>query len=867
MLSDYRAKRKFSETPEPPPTPAPAAADNTFVVQKHDATRLHYDLRLEINGVLASWAVPKGPSLNPADKRLAVQTEDHPLDYANFEGVIPEGNYGAGPVMVWDRGTYEVEGKLPAAEQLARGEIKFVLHGHKLHGSFALVHTGKRGADPKERQNWLVIKHKDEFVDPGWDMEKLDWSVLSGRSIREIEAGAPAQASNPGELPGARASAMPHAAEPMLATLIEQPFSSPDWLFELKWDGMRVLSWVRDSKVLLRSRRGRTVTSQFPELAAVPERVAAREAILDGEAVVLDSEGRSDFGMMQQRMNVDRPAAALLSSAPVVYYVFDLLYCDGYDLRGVPLLERKRLLKRILIPEPPVRFSGHVVGEGEELFRLAKERGLEGIIGKRLDSRYTGTRTPQWVKLKTTCEVDAVIGGFTAPRGSRERFGALILGLYDEGRLRFIGCAGTGFNDKSAAAVWAELEKRVVKQRPFREDPLTREKPTWVKPEVVARVKYTNWTHEHHLRAPVFLGLRLDVDSRECVWEGAGVVRPAPEDQSSPVLDAICNARGASLTLQVDGRELKFTNLNKVYFPEPGLTKRDLLCWYARVAEYILPFLRERPLVLRRMPEGLKGEMFYQKDAGEYAAAWMPTVTIPTDVDGVRRDVRYFLCNDRAALLYLTNLGCIDHNTWASRIDDLERPDYVFIDLDPTDETPFSTVVDVARAVHDVLNEIGMRVFLKTSGATGFHIFVPIERVYEYNQATAFGEIISRLAAARVPDKVTFERIVRKRPRGRVLMDYLQLAYSRSLASVYSVRPVPAASISAPVRPDELRPALDPGRFTIRTMPARLAVVGDLWKDFWTSRQRLEPALDRLKARSSPQRRRGDAEISQRKQN
>lgn len=834
-LDEYRKKRKFEKTPEPPPQVVPGGG-NTFVVQQHDATRMHWDLRLEINGVLVSWAVPKGPSLNPADKRLAVMTEDHPLAYGGFEGIIPEG-YGAGTVMVWDNGTFEVEGGGTAAEQLARGDMKIRLHGQKLHGGFALVHSGRRSLDPKDKKNWLLIKHRDEAADPNWDIAKLEWSALSGRSLREIEAGQPARAVGPGGLEGARKAPIPASLEPMLASLIGKPFSDPDWLFELKWDGMRVLAFVRDGALEFRSRRGRIVTTQFPELAVLPQKLTAKQAIVDGEVVVLDGEGRPDFGAMQQRMNVANPSAALLAATPVVYYVFDILYCDGYDLRGVPLIERKRFLKRILLAGGPVRYSDHIVAEGEDLYRLAKERQLEGIIGKRGTSRYVSGRSTEWVKLKSTNEVEAVVGGFTAERSGRNRLGALLLGLYEGPNLRFIGRCGSGFNERFQEQMRPRIDKLVTSESPFFETPPIAEKITWVKPSLVARAKFNDWTHDKHLRAPVFLGFRTDVDPRECVMPETAPESP-PESSSS--LEAeLCRSTAENVTAAVEGQRLKFTHLNKVYFPDEDLTKRGLLCYYLRMAPLILPFLRDRPLVLRRMPEGMRGQLFYQKDAGEFAAEWMPIVP----VDGVR----YFMANDLAGLLYLTNLGCIDHNPWASRVDDLTHPDYLFVDLDPTDQTPYSTVTAVARAIYDVLNEIGLKAYLKTSGASGLHIYVPIERVYDFEQAARFTEIVSRLAATRVPDKVTFERVVERRPHNRVLLDYSQLAYSRPLASVYSVRPTPHASVSAPITPRELRPALKPERFTIKTMPARLETTGDLWGDFWNSRQRLEPALERLR--------------------
>jgi bifunctional non-homologous end joining protein LigD len=836
-LDTYRGKRKFGETPEPAPAPVRAGRGDTFVVQQHDATRLHWDFRLEIDGVLASWAVPKGPSLNPADKRLAVETEDHPLEYASFEGVIPKGNYGAGPVQVWDCGTYEMEGGLAASEQRRRGELKFRLHGRKLRGSFALVHTGKRATEPKDRKNWLLIKHADASADPGWNIGALDWSALTGRTIQEIADGLPGHASTAADLPGARKARMPAEAEPALATLIDKPFTDPGWIFELKWDGMRVLARIRDGKAELRSRTGRIVTAQFPELAALPARIAAAEALLDGEVVVLDEEGRPDFSRLQRRMGVERPAAALVAEAPALYYVFDLLHADGYDLRATPLLERKDFLRRMLLPEDPLRYSSHVTGDGEALYKMAREKGLEGIVGKQARSVYPTGRSAQWVKLKTTSEVDAVVGGFTAPRGGREHFGALLVGLHDGARLRFVGGVGTGFDQKTQAEVARQLQPLIAEKMPFAERPATREKARWVAPKMVARVRFAGWTPERHLRAPVFVGLRPGVDPKEATFR-------AETPKAQPSLAAeIAAAPGDDLTLAVEGRKLRLTHLNKIFFPEIGLAKRDLLAYYASVAGLILPFLRDRPLVLRRLPDGVAGGLFYQKEAGKMPE-WIRTVSIPSE----GKKIRYVVCDDLATLLWLTHLGCIDHNPWASRIDDLERPDYVFIDLDPSEGTPFASVVDVAREVCAVLAEARMKVYVKTSGASGIHIFLPIERVYSFEQAAMFGQVVSRIAAARIPDKATFERTVSKRPRGSVLLDYAQLAYSRPLASVYSVRPEPQATVSAPITVQELRPALTPAQFTLKNMPERIEKAGDLWADFWTSRQRLEPALERLKA-------------------
>ncbi len=849
-LEEYQRKRKFGETPEPAGAPA-AAGGRRFCVQKHSARRLHYDFRLEMDGVLKSWAVPKGPSLNPQDKRLAAQTEDHPLDYLDFEGVIPEGNYGAGPVMVWDIGAYELEGERPAAEQLARGELKFRLQGRKLRGGFVLVKL--KGASSPKKNEWLLIKHRDEHADPAWDVDRHDGSVLTGRTIDEIEQRRPFSPGRAGDLDGAVRTAMPRPPEPMLATLWKKPFSDPEWVFELKWDGMRVLAEIEDGKCALWSRRGRPATAQYPELAALAERVAARQAILDGEIVVLDAEGRASFERLQSRMHATKPAPALLAAAPIAYYVFDILYCDGFDLRAAPLLERKQFLRRILDPQPPVRYSDHVAEQGLDLYELARERGIEGIVAKRGSSLYAAGRSADWLKLKITQEVDAVIGGYTPAQGGQP-FGALLLGMYDRGRLRYIGRVGTGFSHKVQEGLLAQLEKLRADSSPFSGDCEAKE-ARWTRPLLIARVKFTEWTEEKRLRAPVYVGLRDDLDPRECRLESeppAAPPPPAPRPVSTaPVLTTwqvvqteLESGGAAHVVLEIGGKRTRLSNLNKVYYPKEGFTKRDVLVYYLQVADQILPFLARRPLVLRRTPDGIAGDQFFQKDAGADAPDWIETCPIASEERG--KLSRLFVANDTMDLLFLANLGCIEHNVWSSPVGDLERPDYVFFDLDPSEGTEFTTVVEVAHAIHELLARLKLKVFPKISGATGFHMYLPLERVYSFDEVRTFVEIVARLMAARLPDQVTLERSVAKRPAGRIYIDYSQNGYGRPLTVVYSARPFPGATVSAPVAAAELGPGLTSALFTIKTMPARLKKVGDLWKDFWKSRQRLEPALERL---------------------
>jgi len=886
-LEEYRRKRRFDRTPEPSGESAPVADKDqdkpsptakrtrlpkpklpqlevrpgaehgdTFVVQKHRATRLHYDFRLAIDGTLKSWAVPKGPSQSRADKRLAVQTEDHPLDYGNFEGKIPEGNYGAGTVMVWDRGTFHLEGDLDAQKQLEKGEIKFSLNGEKLRGSFALVKL----KHSEKGNEWLLIKHKDATEDSNWNIDEHDGSVLTGRTMEEIKeelppkrVPVPIQAS---ELEGACKATMPARVEPMLATLTQQPFSDPNWLFEIKWDGVRALARIENGALKLQSRTGVDITKRYPELSSLPGSFAARQAILDGEIVALDASGRSDFERLQERMHVRAPGESLVSSTPVVYFAFDLLYCDQYDLRQAPLLQRKQLLQRLLYTFERFRYSDHQLEHGKELLELAREQGLEGVLAKRINSVYVSDRSPNWLKLKITMTLDAVVGGWTAPRTDALPFGSLLLGLYQGKKLRFIGHVGSGFDAKKLSDLSKRLKELATSTCPFDTTPEANEKPFWVSPVLVARVKFSGWTQEHSLRHPVFLGLREDACSADCQWETEVAATPSPTVVRAPevvgrvistkaqIEAELFKGRSETVTIELDGKRLRLSNLNKVYFPESGYTKRDLLAYYYRMADYILPFLRDRALVLRRYPDGIKGQAFFQKDLREGVPEWFKTAPLDSEERG--KEIHYATANDRASLLFLTGLGCIDHNPWSSRFTDLEHPDYFFFDLDPSDGTEFSVVVTIAKALHEKLEELRLTNFLKTSGATGFHIYVPVEPVYTYEQLRTFAEIVARTIATQHSNLITNERIVARRPSGRVLIDVQQNALGRPLAAAYSVRAFAKAPVSTPVLPRELRDNLRPEALNIKTVFDRLEEKGDLWAEFWNKRQRIETAIELL---------------------
>jgi bifunctional non-homologous end joining protein LigD len=901
-LEEYRRKRRFDRTPEPSGEPQPVAGKvqdqpspaakpatagmrtrlpmpklpqvevrrgqehgDTFVVQKHRATRLHYDFRLAIDGTLKSWAVPKGPSQSHADKRLAVMTEDHPLDYANFEGKIPEGNYGAGTVMVWDRGTFHLEGNPDALKQLEKGEIKFSLNGEKLRGSFVLVKLKQS----EKGNEWLMIKHKDATEDSSWNIDEHDGSALTGRTLDEIKEELPPKRRpipiQPAELQGARKGAVPSRVEPMLATLADRPFSDPNWLFEIKWDGVRALARIENGVMVLRSRNSIDITKRYPELASLPDALAARQTILDGEIVTLDAQGHSSFELLQERMHVRAPSESLVAQVRVVYFAFDLLYCDGYDLHEAPLLERKQLLQRLLYTSERFRYADHQLEHGKELFALAEQNGLEGIVAKRADSPYVSDRSPYWVKLKISRTVDAVVGGWTEARTPALPFGSLLLGLYQGKKLRFIGHVGSGFDAKKLSQLSSKFKELATPASPFDTVPETNEKPSWISPAPVARVKFSGWTQERALRHPVFLGLREDARPADCQWENevavaappaAPAVVYAPEivgrvlNTKAEIENELFKGRSENVTIELDGKRLRFSNLNKIYFPESGYTKRDLLAYYYRMADFILPFLRDRALVLRRYPDGIKGQAFFQKDLREGMPQWFKTVPIDSEKKG--EDIHYATADDRASLLFLTGLGCIDHNPWSNRYDDFDHPDYFFFDLDPSDGTEFSVVVTIAKALHEKLEELRLVSFLKTSGATGIHLFIPVEPVYTYEQLRTFGEIISRTVTAEHPSLVTHERIVAKRPAGRVLIDVQQNAHGRPLAAAYSVRAFPKAPVSTPLLPRELRSNLRPETLNIETLFARLKEKGDLWADFWKRRQRLEGAIEALSNRIPP---------------
>ncbi len=847
-LKEYARKRNFKMTPEPPPKPVSekekrAKPGGFFCVQRHDATRLHYDFRLEVGGVLVSWAVPKGPSLDPARKALAMKVEDHPLDYGTFEGNIPKGNYGGGSVMLWDVGTYDVLDDLPAEKQLERGDFKFELHGKKLKGAFAIVHMKRAG----KGNEWLLIKKKDEHAVPGYDINEFSWSVATKRTQDEIaeEIGA----LNLAEIKGARKAAAPAEITPMLASLVDKPPAGSNWLYEIKWDGIRALCFLKDNKLRISSRRGNRCEQQYPELADLPAHVHAKTAWLDGEICVLDEKGRARFQNIQPRIHANASLVpGLAESTPATLFLFDILYADGYDLRGAPLEERRKVLNMLVVPDEHIRISEAFETGGEQMFEAAREMGLEGILAKDRRSTYEGTRSRHWQKVKVSNEQEFVIAGFT--EGEREYFGSLVLGVYEGKKLRHAGQVGTGFDHKLMKAIYERMEPLITNTCPLEPKPRIKG-VTWVRPEVVCQVKFLEWTKDGSLRAPVFVGLREDKKpdevTREEPEEAASEPEPEPAEEAQVQApeegSERLNLSGKEVTVEVDGHRLKFSNLDKVYFPKDGWKKRDLLAFYDRVSEFLLPHLHDRPLSMKRYPNGIHADYFFQKNASTHFPEWMHCE--PISEHGGQKLNHYPVAQDRASLLYLVNLGCIDQNPWMSRIESLEHPDWMLLDLDPV-ETSFDHIVDAMLVVREVLNEVGLRGYPKTTGGDGMHIYVPLEPVYTFEQVRSFAELLSHLAIERAPDMFTTPRSVEKRKKGRVYFDYLQIGTGKTIAAPYVVRAYDGAPVATPLEWKEVKRGLEPHDFRMENSPERFEKLGDIFAPVLQGGQRLEDALERL---------------------
>ncbi|HEX4599203.1 MAG TPA: DNA ligase D [Burkholderiaceae bacterium] len=902
-LSEYAAKRKFEATPEPAPAATGAASGPLlFVVQQHSARRLHYDFRLECDGVLKSWAVPKGPSLNVTDKRLAVQTEDHPYDYASFEGVIPPGQYGAGEVIVWDCGVYSpdedrtwfherAQAERLVREGIAKGKLSFLLRGEKLKGSFALVRTAQ---DPK---SWLLIKHRDRFV-TDIDVATRNRSVLSGVAVEDLKV-VPAHRIPAAQLvPCGKVVPMPDKVSPMLAEIGERPFNRPDWTWEPKLDGYRVLAFVDASGVKLRSRRDLDLTSTFPRLVAELGGQSVDGMILDGELVAFDADGKPSFNALQNRVQLktEREIAGADRTVPVIFYCFDIVFFAGVDLRKSPYRDRRRYLSQCLLPSPLVQLV-HAADDGVALQEAALASGFEGVIGKRKDSSYeSGRRSTSWVKIKPVQTAEFVIGGYTRGKGSRAPLGAVLVGYWDGDRLRFASHVGSGLDDPGLAQLKKRLEPLKRPSCPFDETPDLPNPTTWVEPKLVAEVKFQSWTVDDHLRHPIFVRLRDDVDPKS-VQRSAEARLPSEAPSASArgakegstevaTILAQLDTTRAAFPLMVGSHRIRLTHLDRVYWPpdpalrQPALTKRDLLRYFTQISPFILPHLADRPLTMIRMPDGITGQRFFQKHWEQERPEFVETIRVFSSHKD--EDHEYLLCNNLPTLLWLAQSGTLEFHVWHSRAkveadstskdtdydtskESLEAsvlnyPDYLVFDLDPYiysgkeapgDEPELNTVAfekgkEVAFWLRELLNSMSLEPIVKTSGKTGLHIFVPIRRTIDFEAARAVCELVGRHLMRQHPRDITMEWSVPKRT-GKIFIDYNMNVRGKTLNVAYSPRGAPGGPVSMPLTWEELAGA-HPLDFLLTNAAERVAETGDRWADALIRKQSLEGVLNAAKA-------------------
>lgn len=822
-LEDYQHKRQFNHTSEPQGKIFHRNKEALrFVIQKHQATHLHYDFRLELNGVLKSWAVPKGPSLNPADKRLAIMVEDHPLEYGTFEGIIPKGQYGAGQVSIWDQGTYiasqahnREETEKIMEEGLRQGRLTFILNGQKLKGEFSLVRL-KRGNE----NQWLLIKKKDSFssdIDITSEANSLTKQVSSWRNMSFIPSRieskkSPSSHSHEPQQAEIAKTEMPHSVKPMLATLVDIPFDRQNWIFEIKWDGYRTLAEIHKGRVELYSRQAKSFNQRFPSILEELKKMKV-DVLLDGEIVVLDQKGNPSFQLVQ---NYQRSQEGTL-----VYYVFDVLYLEGYDLRNLPLLQRKKILKKLLpIDSPIICYCNHVEEKGIAFFQQAAKRGLEGMIAKHGDSTYHSGRSHEWLKIKTHKQQETIICGFTEPKGSRQYLGSLILGAYNEDHeLSYIGHAGSGFADKQLAEVYQRLKPLIQTGSPFKRPPRMHEPIIWVKPQLVCEVKFAEWTHNAQMRQAVFIDFRDDKKASDVVIEKSIAFRDALTEEKE---DAPKAKNTNKKHFQTDF-SVAITHPEKIYWPQEGYTKADLIEYYSSVATYILPYLKDRPETLHRYPNGIDKASFYQKNASN-VPNWIKTEQIK---HGGKAD-QYIIVDDEKSLLYVANLGCIELHPFHSRIQSLHAPDYLILDLDPEDIS-FDKVVEAAQVIHELLDQLDIPHVCKTSGSRGLHIYIPLGAQYTYVQSGQFSKILARLTYEALPNLISLEHNPQKR-QGKIYIDFLRNSFGQTVAAPYSVRPKPGATVSTPLKWSEVKKGLDPREFTIKTLGQRLQKVGDLFE-------------------------------------
>jgi bifunctional non-homologous end joining protein LigD len=845
-LKEYQRKRDFNRTPEPKGDTH--GKGNLYLIQKHAARRLHYDLRLELGGVLVSWAIPKGPSLDPKDRRLAVHVEDHPVEYGDFEGNIPKGEYGGGTVLLWDRGTWEPEGD--PQEGLRRGDLKFRLKGEKLRGSWVLVRMGKASTRKDQRENWLLIKHSDDEAAP---LEKRDIlqerpeSISTGRNMEKITADDGREWTSRGEtskgqlhtpvqkhsskekresvgiievraMPGAHKSPLPGRIYPQLATLSAQVPKGDQWLHEIKFDGYRALCRIGKGKSAFYTREGNDWTDQFGKLPREAADLPVENAILDGEVVVLRTDGSTSFQALQNALGkgTEQP----------IYYAFDLLYLNGYDLRKAPLIERKALLSSLLQKtDGLVRFSDHCQGAGEELFNSACKYALEGIISKRVDRPYTSGRTSDWLKIKCINSQEFVIGGFTDPAGSRTGFGALLVGAYEDGNLVYCGRVGTGYTDKLLKELHSRLKSLQQKAAPFSNPPqgTAARSVHWVKPELVAQVTFTSWTQDRILRHPSFQGLREDKRPAEIRFETSSNP-PAHFDRQKP-----------------EAAGMKITNPDRILYPDQGITKLDLVRYYEALADWALPHIKNRPLMLLRCPEGAHKECFHQK----HASASVPASVKQIPIQEQGNEASGLAIDSAAGLIALAQMGVLEIHSWGCRIDRLEQPDLLVFDLDPDPAVPWKNVVDAAFEIRSFLKNLGLETYVKTTGGKGLHLTVPLEPKADWNQAKEFSKQVAETLAREFPDRYV-AKMTKARRKGKIYIDYLRNGRGATFICPYSTRARNGAPVSVPIHWDELNYELRSDQFTIRNLSQRIArLKHDPWEGIEKTKQLITSAIQK----------------------
>ncbi|HEX3417126.1 MAG TPA: DNA ligase D [Stellaceae bacterium] len=863
-LEEYRRKRDFRKTPEPAGVAAPyekTGAGLSFVIQKHAARRLHYDFRLELDGVLKSWAVPKGPSLDPGEKRLAVHVEDHPLDYGGFEGVIPEGEYGGGTVLLWDRGTWIPADPDPDAAY-RKGSLKFVLNGEKLHGKWALVRMGGK-ASKERRENWLLIKERDDEALPqSGDAVVKDnpLSVATGRSLDTIAADRdwvwhsnrgdnekpPVQTIAPQDIPGARKRRMPDKLQPQLATVANQAPDGPEWLHEIKYDGYRLLARIEDGRVRLITRGGLDWTAKFPALAGRLGQLPLESALIDGELVHLEPKGTTSFSSLQDAISGGE-------TDTLNFFAFDLLYRDGWDLTGAALEDRKAALSGIISPQSQgmLRYSDHQIDQGPAFFARACSYKLEGIVSKRRTEPYRAGRGRSWLKVKCRNRDEFVVVGFTDPEGSREGFGALLVGYHDpQGKLRYAGRVGTGFNTTQLLELHRQLQS-LARPNPTVALPkgISRKGVRWIEPRLVAEVEFADWTADAILRQASFQGLREDKDPKDVVYDPKtrAAVEPASNPKKTPSranrpaprkseTEEPQRARDGSLIFE----GVRLTHPDRILYPGTNLTKLDVARYYAEIRDWILPELSRRLLTLVRSPAaGMK--TFYQKHIGDEA----PPAIKRFNIDGQKEPEIYPYIEDLPGLIGLVQMGVLEIHPWGSRVDKLELPDRVTMDLDPDEDLPWQRVTEAAIDVRDALAGIGLKSFAKTTGGKGLHVVIPLTPKLDWDQVKAFAKWLADSFVAQRPEEFTANMAKRAR-HGRIYIDYLRNGRGATAVGTYIPRARPGAPVSTPLFWEEVERGVEPHEFTVETVPQRLASLSsDPWAEIGKIRQTISAAVRR----------------------